>query len=800
MEELWRDVKYAVRLYRREFGFSLIVIFVLALGIGANTAIFAVVDTVLLRSLPFDHPERIAWIWGKWPGGEQASVSPPDLEDYQKKSHSFQQLGAFANAVVPFNLNVGGDPERVNGYYITANFFDALGIKPAFGRLFLAEEQQQGHDRVVLLNHSLWQQRFSGDKTIVGRTVEINGEEYLVAGVMPAGIDFPQKADVWVPLPAYLPDMKMRRAHSLRPVGRLNPGFTFSRAQAEMDLIASELQREYPDSNTGWSLKLVPLRDKMVGDIRPVLALMMGATLFVLLIACANVAHLMLVRANARKAEMSIRIAFGASRTSLVKQLIVEGLLLSLVGSVLGVALAYWGVGVLGSMIPSDIPRIHEATVNLSVLGFALFLSILTGLVCGLVPAIQASRAEVSEVLKERGRSGTESRGRNRTRSIFVVGEVALALMLCIGAGLMVRSLVRLQSVDPGFSTTNVLTMEISLPPLRYAEPAKRVGFLQTLTQKVESLPGVQAAGMISDLPLTGGGNDTYFTVKGRPPASDNEKLVANIRLVAENYFPAMGISLLQGRYFKQSEELGAPVVIINNAMAKKYFPAGNAVGGHLVIDIGEPLDAEIVGVIADIRQFSLEVESLDEMYIPMIIMPSTTVVVRSSVDPMSLVNPIRREVRAIDSQQPIANVKTMEQVLAGSMMGLNFRVVLLTIFAVIAFVLAVAGVYGMMSYSVSQQAGSLGIRMALGAQASDVLRLVLGQGMKLTLLGLGLGLVGALALHGLVSSFLFGVSATDWRTFATTALALALVALLACYLPARRAAKLDPATTLRQE
>lgn len=800
MEEFARNIKYALRLYLRQPVFTLIVILLLAVGIGANTAMFAVINAVLLRALPFDHPDRLVWMWGKWPGGSQGSISPLDLEDYRQKSRAFKSIGAFANNVIPFNLSIAGEPEQVSGYYVTANFFSTLGVNPEFGRTFLPEEEQQGRDHVVLLNHALWQQRFGGDKDIAGKMLTINGEEFLVAGVMPTGVNFPPKADLWVPVPSYRPEMKMRRAHALRPIGRLNDGFSIQQAQAELDLITTDLQRQFPDSNTGWSTLLVSLREELVRDSKGALWLLMGATAFVLLIACANVAHLLLVRANSRRSEMAIRGAFGAPRKSLLAQLITEGLLLSLIGSALGVALALIGVRLLIAMAPGDIPRIHDVSLNGPMLAFALLISILTGVVCGLAPALQAARVDVNEALKEKARSGTEGQNRNRVRNILVVAEVALALMLLIGSGLMIRGMVRLQGVDPGFSAANVLTMQLTLPQNRYADAGKRVAFFQGAAQRIGALAGVKSVGMISDLPLTGEAVDTYFTIKNKPPADVNVKPVANVRLVAQHYFQAMGITLLKGRYFTEQEELGDPVVMINDALARRYFSGQDPIGQHLIVDVGEPLDAEITGVVSSVHQYSLEADPLDELYLPILVMPSTTLVVRTAVDPVNLVNPIRREIRSIDSQQPIAKVRTMQQVVDESIVGLKFRVALLSIFAGIALVLAIAGVYGMMSYSVSQQSRSIGVRMALGAQLNDVVRMIVAQGMKFAGIGLLIGLTGAFALQRVVSAFLFDATTTDWQMFAGTAVLLGLVALLACYLPARRAARMDPVSTLRQE
>ncbi len=784
----------------RNPGFSAVIIFTLALGIAANTAIFTVVNAILLRSLPYEGVERVVWIWGKWPGGDQASISAPDLDDYRAQSQSFEHLGAFANALIPFNLTQGSEPERVDGYYITANFFQALGVKPSLGRTFRQEEEQAGRDRVVILSHSLWQRNFGGDPAIIDSTIKINSEDFIVVGVMPPSVDMPKSAELWTPVPFYLAEMKMRRAHSLRPIGRLKPGITLEQAQAELDIIGAQLEQQYPDSNSGWGVKLAPLREQIFGDLRLALLVLLGATAFVLLIACANVANLLLARATVRKKEMALRTALGATRDCLIRQLFTESILLALIGGIIGTVLAFWGVKALVQMAPASIPRINEVDLDGKVLGVMLLVSAVTGIIFGLAPAIQATRPDLSEALKEGGRNRGESSRNRLLRNLLVGAEVALALVLLVGSGLMIKSFLRLQEVNPGFNPENVLTMRIALPTSRYDDAMKRADFFHQAMERIENLPGVEAVGAISDLPLSGESSDTYFTVEGRALADPNQKPVANFRAIGRNYFHAMRIPLLKGRYFTEQEAMGAPMVIINNSLAKRYFPDEEPLGKHLIIDVGEPLQAEIVGVVGDVRHYLLELEPFDEMYLPFNIFPETNLVVRAKTDPLTLIGRVRSEIRSLDKDQPVSQVRSMEQVVASSIAEPRFRTLLLTIFAGMALVLAIVGVYGVMSYSSSQRTHEIGIRIALGAQRGQIIKLVMGQGLILTLCGLGAGVAASFALTRFISSMLFEVRTVDAMTYLGAALLLVIVALTACYIPARRATKVDPMTTLRNE
>ena len=801
MDSLWQDLRYGLRILVRNRSFSAVIIFTLALGIASTTAIFTVVNGVLLRSLPYDDVERLVWVWGKWPGGDQGSISAPDFEDYRARSQSFEHLAAFVNVLIPFNLTEGDEPERIDGYYITANFFQALGAKPILGRSFNVQEEQAGHDRVAILSHGLWQRRFGSSPGVIGQNIKINGENYIVVGVMPAGVNMPKSAELWAPLPFYLPEMKLRYAHQLRPIGRVKQGVTLQQAQAELNLIAAQLEQTYPDTNSGWTTRLAPLREQILGDVSKPLMVLLGATVFVLLIACVNVANLLLARAAARRREMALRTALGAGRRRLARQLFTESILLAVIAGVVGIGLAFLAVKGLVLMAPPGTPRIEEVGLDGRVLVIMLLVSVVTGVLFGLAPAIHASRREVNETLKEGGGSRNGTTYSRRLVNMLVTAEVALALVLLIGSGLMIKSFLRLQSVNPGFDQKNVLTMSIALPASKYADPVSRATFFQQAMERVENLPGVEAVGSISDLPMTGESKDTYFTIAGRALADPNQKPVANFRAIGHNYFRAMQIPLLKGRYFSDQDALGeAPVVIINEALAKSYFPGEDPLGKQMIIDVGEPLPAQIVGVVGNVRHFLLEVAPLHEMYLPFNIFPETNLVVRTKVDPLSLTGAVRNEIRTLDKDQPVSQVRTMDQLVANSVAESRFRTVLLSVFAGLALVLAIVGIYGVISYSVSQRTQEIGVRMALGAQRGDIIKLVMKHGLILTLLGVSGGVLVSFGLTQYISSLLFEVRAVDWITYLSATLLLAMVALFASFVPAQRAAGLHPTIALRNE
>ncbi|HVG29694.1 MAG TPA: ABC transporter permease [Pyrinomonadaceae bacterium] len=798
----WQDVRYGARGLLKSPGFAAAAVLVLALGIGANSAIFSVVNAVLLRSLPYQNPERLVWVGGNIRGGNpRASVSPPDFLDYRAQNNSFEEFAASTSIPVPLNLTGAGEPERLTGSVVTTNYFRAFGVKPLVGRTFNPEDERTVSSApAVVLSHGLWQRRFGADPAVVGKSVLIDGKSATIIGVAPQSFQYPAGTEIWAPLSFDNPEMKVRRAHFLRPVGLLKPDVTLAQAQAEMDVIAGRLEQQYPDSNTKWSLNLVPLQEQVVGNVRASLWVLLGAVGFVLLIACANVANLMLARATARHKEIAIRTALGASRARVVRQLLTESLLLSLLGGALGVLLAVWSVDALVALAQGIVPRAAEIGVDSRVLGFTLAVSVLTGAIFGLLPALRASKPDLNEVLKEGGRSSVGVR-HGRVRSSLVVAEVALALMLLVGSGLLIRSFVGLQRVNPGFEAENVLTLRLSLARAKYPKAEQAAAFFDQLQQRVAALPGVVAVGTVSELPLSGQPNDNYFTIAEHPPQDARQQVTADFRRANHDYFRAMSIPVLRGRPFTEQEaRADAKVVVINETLATTFFPGEDPLGKHLVIDTGAPTQFEIVGVVGDVRHRSLEQGVYQMMYVPSLQVGNNNLVIRTASNPAGLAAAVRQQVAAIDRDQPVSAIRTMTDVLSESVGQQRFRTMLLAAFAAVALVLAAVGIYGVISYSVTQRTHEIGVRMALGAQRRDVVRLIVRGGLALTLLGVALGLAGSFALTRVMSGLLFGVSATDPATFAGITALLTSVALLACYLPARRATKVDPMVALRYE
>ena len=801
IEDLWRDFRFSLRSLLKRPGFTAIALLALALGIGANTAIFSLVNAVILQPLPYRDPDRLISVYGTRNRSTQGSVGPTDFLDYRSQNKTFEQFAASGSMMLPMNLTGSGEPERLNASIITGNYFDTFGVRPALGRGFSLENEKTGQDHVTVLSHAFWQTRFGGDPNIVNKTINLDGKAYEVLGVMPAEVVLPQPAQLWVPINFDAdPEMKMRNARFLRGIGRLKEGVTLDQAQTDTDLIAAQLEQQYPDSNTGWSLRLIPLREILVGGSRTMLFILFGAVGFVLLIACANVANLLLVRAAARQKEIAMRTALGASRLRIIRQMITESLLLAIFGGALGALLAVAGVKLLVSLGEDNIPRTANVKIDATVLAFTLLISLATGLLFGLAPAIRTMKENLVDALKDGIRGGSEATVKNRTRSLLVVFESAIAVMLLIAAGLLIRSLVALQNVDPGFDPNNVLTLRVDLPRQKYNTPEKASNFFEQLETRVAGLPGVEAVGLITDLPLSGEARDMPYRVEGRPATSDIA--FVDFRRVNKNYFSAMRIPLRRGRNFTEQEvRQSDKAIVVSQAFVDSVFPNEEALGKRLIIWSGirnEPY--EIIGIVGDTRYQSLQGEPSATMYVPTRELLFVNLVIRTQGDPLSLVGGVRKEVNALDPDQPIAAIRPMTEWVAMSAAGARYRTTLLGLFALLAMILAATGIYGVMSYSVAQRTQEIGVRMALGARPLDVLKQVVRQGMMLALIGVIVGLAGALALTRVMSSLLFGVTERDPITFVAVAALLIVVAFISCFVPAHRATKVDPLVALRYE
>ena len=804
---VWQDLRYGARTLVKSPAFTIVAVLSLALGIGANTAIFSVVNSILLRPLPYPESERIVAVWHtppqeSFPGMTRFSVSPGNYLDWKEQSRSFEQMAIYQYAGL--SMSAGSDPVPVTGAAVSSDFFAVLRAKVGRGRAFFPEEEQQGRDGSVILGHGLWQRAFGGDPNLVGRTVNLNSRTFTVVGVMPAGFEFPAEAELWVPLAWDAEERQTRAIHDYLVVARLKGDASLSQAQAEMSTISSRLEQQYPDANKGWGAVVVPLQEDLVGDVRPALLVLFSAVGFVLLIACANVANLMLARGANRRKEIALRIALGATRGRIVRQLLCESVLLAVVGGLLGLLIANWGGQLLLRLSAGSLPGSAEVGIDAWALGFTILVSLAAGVLAGVAPALQFSKNEISETLKQgTGRTGGGS-VRQRTRKALVVCEVALSLILLIGAGLMIRSFWKLQNVDPGFEVGNALSLSVGLSPDRYAEPQQQLSFHDRVLEQLRALPGVVSVGSTTTLPLTGGGSKQPFTIEGRPAPPVSEQPLAQTRYVSPDYFRAIGIPLKQGRVFEERDREGSPqVVIISEAMARRFWPGQNPVGQRMTASFHEKQGLrEVVGVVGDVKSNGLDDEAASTMYLPFRQAPRPwiTFVVRTASDPQGFFQPASKAVYGVDSEQALRSVRTMEQVLTESLSGRRFNMTLLMTFAGVALVLAAVGVYGVMNYSVMLRRRELGIRIALGARALDVLRLVLGQGLVLTLIGVGVGMAGAYALTRLMASLLYGVTATDVVTFGSVSGVIILVGLLASFIPARRATKVDPMVALRSE
>ena len=807
LDTLLQDIRFGARALAKHRGFTAVAVLTLALGIGANTAIFSVVNAVLLRPLPYENSHELVQIWGTQPQLDTAPMSPANFLDWREQNRVFEHVAAYTGQ--NFNLSGVDEPERIRATRVSADLFELLRVRPTLGRAFLPEEDQYGDHRVVILSHALWQRRFGANPAILGKTLTLNDQSYVVVGVMPPDFSFPgTTTEMWTPIAFSPGERGTRNTNYISVIARLKPGVTLEQARSEMEALARRQQEQYPEANTGIGVKLISYKEQVVGNTRPILLLLLGAVGFVLLIACANVANLLLARAAGRRKEMALRSALGAGRRRLIRQLLTESVLLTLVGGGLGILLALWGINLLVALQPANIPRLAELRIDRGVLLFASALSLVTGIAFGLAPALQATKLDLNDALKEGGKDTRGGGGRQRVRSILIVSEIALSFVLLIGAGLMIKSFWRLMQVDPGFNPENTLTMVVTLPTTRYAEPGRQVAFFQQAVERVSNLPGVGAAGVTTDIPLFGG-NSTGFNVEGRPPYAPGQRPLVEYRSVSPGYFQAMGIPLLRGRTFSEQDRGDAPgVVIINETLARRYFPGEDPLGRRL--GFSGPTDwREIVGVARDTRNYGLDEEVKPEAYMPYTqsapsylagSISGMILVVRTASDPQNMSAPVKREVQGLDSNLPVYNIKTMEQHLAESIAQRRFNMLLLAVFAGVAVLLAAVGLYGVMSYMVSQRTHEIGLRMALGAQARDILRMAVRQGLVLIIIGIGVGLAGALALTRVMSGLLYGVGATDPATFAAIVLLLAFVSLIACYIPARRATRVDPLIALKYE
>lgn len=800
MTILLQDLRYAVRMLLKNPGVTIIGVIALALGIGANAAIFSVVNAVLLRPLPYDQPERLVVLKeNKVPQFPEFSVSPGNFLDWQKQNTVFEKLVAINGAA--YNLVIGDEPERLVGARVSAGTFEMLKVVPSLGRTFLEEEDQPGHEGVVILSDGLWRRRFGADPNIAGQPVTLSGNAYTVIGVMPAAFRFPDnETELWTPIAFTARQAQQHGSHFLSAIGRLKPGVTIEQANEELVAIAGRLAEQYPGSNAGWSVNVFSMQDYAVRDIKLALLVLLGAVALVLLIACANVANLQLARAAARQKEIAIRSALGASRWRVVRQLLTESVLLSIVGGAVGLLLAVWGNNSLLSLAPEDLPRVKDASLDGKVLAFTIVVSLLTGVIFGLVPALQAGNSKLNEILKEGSRGSTG--GHHRVRGALVVAEVAIALVLLVGAGLLIRSLYRLQQVNPGFNPHNAMAVNIALPGKKYPQSEQRSAFFTELIARVSMLPGVKAVGATQSLPIQG---DFLvgFKIQGRPPAAPGDDVSTNYYAVTPDYFQAMGIPLLRGRLFTEHDNATAPsVAIINEEMVKKFFPDEDPIGKRLSLSQGTDRYREIVGVVGDVKQYGLAQPATWQSYEPYLQMPfgGMTMILRTEGNPMTLASAIRSEVLAVDKEQPVSRIRTLDLIVADSISQQRFSMLLLGAFAAVALILAVVGLYGVMSHSVTQRTHEIGIRAALGAQHKDVIKLIVGQGMILALIGVAIGLGASYALTRVMAALLFGVAPTDTLTFVGISLLLTGVALGACFVPARRALKVDPIVALRYE
>lgn len=809
MHTIWQDLRFGARMLFKNPLVTTVAIIALTLGIGANTAIFSVVHAVMLGSLPYANPDQLVVVWEKRPTNDQNVINLGNFTDWKQQNNVFTDMAAFFD--YRSNLVGDGPPEEVPSQLVTPNIFSLLGVNAIKGRTLAAEDGKPGQPNVVVISYGLWQKRFGGDGGIVGRTITLNDEKATVVGVMPDGFSWHVRkgsrtrkpAEIWAP---WQPSDQLlkRRGRFAFAVARMKPGVSLEQAQTEMNTIAARLQQQYPDFDTNWGINLVPVRMQMSGELRKPLMVLLAAVAVVLLIACANVANLLLARAASRRREIAVRIGLGASRVRIVRQLLTESVMLSAVGGILGLLLAWWGTRALIAIGPPSLTSLRDVGVNLPVLGFTLAIALLTGIVFGLVPALDAARFNLNDSLKEGGKSIGGSVHSQRWRSLFVVAQVAFALVLLIGAGLLLKSLNRLQSVDPGFNSKGLLTMRIGLSEQRYDTDPKRVDFFKRAIEQIEALPGVESATAIDSLPFTTQHSGTRIELEGQPRLPPGQELSTGVCVTGQNYFHTMQIPLKFGRLFTPQEVTEMRhVVVVNESFARVNLPGQDPIGKRVTIYMkNENVPSEIIGVVGDNLHMGLDTKSEPMSFWPHaeLVFPEMTVVVRTRGDAAQLAPAVRGVISGLDPQQPVSDVATMENLMAASTARSRFNTTLLIVFAGVALLMAAVGIYGVMSYSVAQRTHEIGIRMALGAQQQDVVTLVLRHGVLLGAIGIAVGLIASFAATRLMATLLFEIEPTDKPTFAVVAIGLFAVTSLACYLPARRATKIDPLLALRYE
>jgi putative ABC transport system permease protein len=812
MQTLLQDLRFGARMLMKSPAVTVVAIIALTLGIGANTAIFSVVHSVLLRSFPYHDGDKLAIVWehrksGK--GNPQNVINLGNFFDWRDQNSVFTDMAAFFDLNV--NLTGEGEAEEVPGQIATPNLFSLLGVNPIRGRTFGPDDGKPGQNRVVVISYDLWQRRFGGDESIIGRKITLNNEPNEIIGVLPPDVSwFVQKGSmirnapqIWSPWQVSN-ELRRRQGRFARAVARLKPGVTFDQAQNEMTMIGNRLEQEYPEFNTRWGVSVVPLRTQVAGEIRKPLLILLGAVGFVLLIACANVANLLLARAASRKKEIALRAGLGASRWRIARQLLTESVLLSAIGGGFGLLLAWWGTRALLGLSPPELMDVRDTAVNLPVLAFTVGLTMLTGIIFGLVPALEAARVDLNESLKEGGRSGGQGSRSHRVRNMFVIVQVALALVLLVGAGLLIRSLNRLNSVDPGFDPHQLMTMRVNLPERKYDSEIKIISFFQRAVERLRTIPGVETVGAINYVPFGGPYSGTVIQIEGQPKLPPGQELTTGIVVTDANYFSTMHIPLKRGRLFSAQEATEMRhVVIINEAFARENFPGQDPIGKRVTINMKDQnVPTEIIGIVGDNKHKGLDTETEPMAFWPHpeLVDSSMTLLVRTQGDPRNIAAAARNVIHELDPDQPIGEVNTMQGLMAKSVARSRFNTVLLTVFSALALVMAAVGIYGVMSYSVQQRTHELGIRMALGAQHRDVLQLIVKQGIALGVIGVAAGLLASFGLTRLMTSLLFEVTATDTRTFAGVAAGLFAIVLIACYIPARKATKVNPLVALRYE